>query len=197
MQLLVWIRYIDDIFFIWTHGEEELNIFLKSLNEFDACINVTYESNKENITFLDIKIGLRNTKVITYTLNLLTVVNIHIIFLLIHTTLKSQLSLFCELAGYVDQRRILKIITKKWNRGSGKGSTQRTWLVLKREKLSFPKSNDKNHNMKGILLVVTYHRLLKSLNASIDKNLNILYMDTMSAGYLPRDLWFHFVVLLN
>ena len=34
------------------------------------------------------------------------------------------------------------------------------------------KSNDKNHNMKGILLLVTYH-----LSAIIDKNLGILYMD--------------------
>ena len=28
----------NDIFFIWTHGEKELYIFLKSLNEFDPCI---------------------------------------------------------------------------------------------------------------------------------------------------------------
>ena len=39
------------------------------------------------------------------------------------------------------------------------------------------KSNDKNHNMKGTPLVVTYHPLRKSLSTIIDKNLNILYMD--------------------
>ena len=37
------------------------------------------------------------------------------------------------------------------------------------------KSNDKNHNMKEIPCVVTYHPLLKSLKAIIDKNLSILY----------------------
>ena len=26
-QPLVWFRYIDDIFFIWTHGEEKLKNF--------------------------------------------------------------------------------------------------------------------------------------------------------------------------
>ena len=31
LQPLVWFRYTDDIFLIWTHGEEELNIFLKRL----------------------------------------------------------------------------------------------------------------------------------------------------------------------
>ena len=65
LQPLVWFRYIDDIFFIWTHGEEELENFLKSLNEFDPCIKFTYESNKESITFLDIKVSLRNAKVFT------------------------------------------------------------------------------------------------------------------------------------
>ena len=40
-----------------------------------------------------------------------------------------------------------------------------------------PKNNNKNHNMKGIPLVVTYHTLLKSLSGIIDKNLSILYMN--------------------
>ena len=62
-QPLVWFIYIDDIFFIWTHGEEKLKIFLNSLNEFDTCINFTYESDKESIAFLDMKDSLRNGKV--------------------------------------------------------------------------------------------------------------------------------------
>ena len=42
------------------------------------------------------------------------------------------------------------------------------------------KSNDKNHNIKGIPYVVTYHPLLKSLRAITDKYLlhigNLLYI---------------------
>ena len=115
LQPLVWFRYIDDIFFIWTHGEEELKIFLKSLNEFDPSIKFTYESNKESIAFLDIKVSLRNGKVFTDVYVKPTVINIYIICLLIHTTLKSQLSLarLYELVGYAVQRRILKIIKNK------------------------------------------------------------------------------------
>ena len=30
-QLLIWLRYIDDILFIWTHGEKELEKFMSSL----------------------------------------------------------------------------------------------------------------------------------------------------------------------
>ena len=40
LQPLVWFKYMDDIFFIWTHGEEKRNIFLNSRNEFDPCINL-------------------------------------------------------------------------------------------------------------------------------------------------------------
>ena len=31
---LVWFRYIDAIFFIWTHGKEHLETFLQELNNF-------------------------------------------------------------------------------------------------------------------------------------------------------------------
>ena len=46
------------------HGEKELNIFFKSLNEYDPCIKFTYESNKENVVFLLIKITFGNGKVV-------------------------------------------------------------------------------------------------------------------------------------
>ena len=32
---LLWFRYIDDIFFIWTHGKEHLETFLQELNNFN------------------------------------------------------------------------------------------------------------------------------------------------------------------
>ena len=44
---------------------KNVKFFLKSLDEFDPCIKFTYESNKESIAFLDIKVSLRNGKVFT------------------------------------------------------------------------------------------------------------------------------------
>ena len=29
LQPLIWLRYVDDVFFIWTHGKEELENFMK------------------------------------------------------------------------------------------------------------------------------------------------------------------------
>ena len=46
-----------------------------------------------------------------------------------------------------------------------------------RKVIFFQKSNNKNHSMKGIPLVITYHSLLKPLTAIIDNNLSILCTD--------------------
>ena len=40
-------------------------IFLNSIIEFNPCIRFIYESNKESIAFIDIKLGLKNGKVFT------------------------------------------------------------------------------------------------------------------------------------
>ena len=37
-KLLVWFRYIDDIFFIWTYSKEELNDFFKFCNTYNPDI---------------------------------------------------------------------------------------------------------------------------------------------------------------
>ena len=61
----VWYRYIDDIFFIWTHEEEKLKFFLDDLNKYNPNINVTHESNRECISFLGLTVGLLDNKVST------------------------------------------------------------------------------------------------------------------------------------
>ena len=44
---------MDDIFFIWTHGDEELNKFLENLRNFKSKLKFSYEISKDNINFLD------------------------------------------------------------------------------------------------------------------------------------------------
>ena len=39
-QLLVWFRYIDDIFSIWTHGQDKLEQFLVDLNKSILLLNL-------------------------------------------------------------------------------------------------------------------------------------------------------------
>ena len=64
-QPLIWVRYIDDIFFIWTHGEKELEKFMSSFNSFTPNLKFTYESSKKDISFLDLKVSLSKNKLST------------------------------------------------------------------------------------------------------------------------------------
>ena len=53
-KLLVWLRYIDDVFFIWTHGQRKLDSFLEYINSFHETIKFTSESSREGVSFLDV-----------------------------------------------------------------------------------------------------------------------------------------------
>ena len=60
LQLFIWLRYIDDIFFIWTHGEEQLDLFLKDLNEFHPNLKFTYQTSQNTVDFLDLHVNLKD-----------------------------------------------------------------------------------------------------------------------------------------
>ena len=62
---LIWLKCIDDIFFIWTHGEQELERFLKDLNNFTPNLSFTHEASKNCIPFLDLKVKLIDGKLET------------------------------------------------------------------------------------------------------------------------------------
>ena len=58
LKPLVWFRYIDDILFIWTHGEEKLKKFIENINSFSHDIKFTYEFDEESISFLGLSLNL-------------------------------------------------------------------------------------------------------------------------------------------
>ena len=41
MKPWVWLRYIDNIFFVWTHGKNRLDEFLENLNSFYPNLKFT------------------------------------------------------------------------------------------------------------------------------------------------------------
>ena len=61
-QPIIWFRYVDDIVFIWTHGEEKLEEFMEGFNAFNPNIQFTYESSKKSIAFLDLDVALYNRR---------------------------------------------------------------------------------------------------------------------------------------
>ena len=59
----LWWGYIDDIFFLWEHGEEKLKEFIEHLNEKHPTIKFTAEWSQTSINFLDVTVSLKGGKV--------------------------------------------------------------------------------------------------------------------------------------
>lgn len=64
-KVLVWWRYIDDIFLIWTGDIQELQDFHSYLNTTDAEVNFTLTCSQEELHFLDTKVSVCNGKLFT------------------------------------------------------------------------------------------------------------------------------------
>ena len=56
----IWWRYIDDIFFIWEHGEESLKEFVNEINSFHPTIKFTEDCSKGKVNFLDVEVTLKD-----------------------------------------------------------------------------------------------------------------------------------------
>ena len=68
----LWVRYIDDVFMLWSQTREELDVFLQELNTRQEKIKFTAEVQTQSCNFLDLtiyksptflKTGLLSTKI--------------------------------------------------------------------------------------------------------------------------------------
>lgn len=60
-----WKRYIDDIHFLWTHGEEDLQEFKSYMNNFHPTIRFTFEISSSQVPFLDTLTQLKDNRIET------------------------------------------------------------------------------------------------------------------------------------
>ena len=61
----IWLRYIDDIFAIWPHGEEHLRLFIEGLKSYHRTIRFMAEWSSESVAFLDTRVILDGVKLVT------------------------------------------------------------------------------------------------------------------------------------
>ena len=75
---LVWFRYIDDIFAIWTYGEDKFNDFMLYINSIHSSFQLTCNYSKECVQFLDVSVSVDNSVTLRQTCmsNLPTLSNI-------------------------------------------------------------------------------------------------------------------------
>ncbi|XP_066923522.1 uncharacterized protein [Clytia hemisphaerica] len=60
--ILLWKRFIDDIFFLFSGSQEDFNRLTNFMNSIHDTIKFTFESSTFNINFLDISILFKNHK---------------------------------------------------------------------------------------------------------------------------------------
>ena len=61
----VWKPLIDDVFFIWTDSEGNLERFLKELNGFHPSIKFTFEKSEIKVNFLHVVIKINSGRLST------------------------------------------------------------------------------------------------------------------------------------
>ena len=138
----------------------------------------------KKVKFLDIKVSLRNGKIFTDLYIKPTDRHQYLNYLSAHTCNTKRSVVFSQTLGFSRLCSSEKVFEdhkeemKSWFR---KREYPENLIRSEMNKVKFsnfrPKNTDKNHNMKGIPLVVMDYPLLKSLSGIIDKNLSILYMD--------------------
>ena len=179
LKSLVWFRYLDDIFFIWTHSEENLRNVMTEFNLFSNDINFTYEYNKDTISFLDLKVISSNDKLITSLYSK-------------HTGCHQYESCHPKHTKrsivYSKALRIKRVCSEESD-FNGHSLTLRPWF-LKRgypeknintemSKVKFNVDNKRSNNSKKkeVSFVVTFHPKRKVLRNIINKHLYLLYMN--------------------
>ncbi|XP_071830742.1 uncharacterized protein [Apostichopus japonicus] len=53
---LIWWRYIDDIFFVWTSDEDSLLTFINHINSFHSTIKFISDYSHQQVNFLDVTV---------------------------------------------------------------------------------------------------------------------------------------------
>ena len=56
---LIWLRFLDDIFMVWNHKEQEFHEFISKINKFHDTIKFTFNYSNKEATFLDVNIKMK------------------------------------------------------------------------------------------------------------------------------------------
>ena len=177
---LVWLRYIVDIFFIWTNGKEHLETFLQELN-FNPDLKFTYESNEKEIPFLDLKVKLNEGKISADLYIKSTDRHQYLHFTSSHPNQGKRSKVYSqglrvkricsEKEDFLKHMREMKLWFLK--RGYPENIVDQELGKIE----SSESSRRTNKKDKGVCLVATYHPLLQNIGRIFHRHLDLLYTD--------------------
>ena len=184
----VWLRYIDDIFFVWTHGDNKLDGFLERLNSFHPNLKFTSERSQQEINFLDVTVQLSNNKFVTDLYCKPTDCHQYLHYNSCHPEHMKKSSVYSQ------GLRIKRLCSedtalsnhlkdlKSWFCGRGYPEnmvTEQLERVKYRNREDLLRTNDCVSKEIGVPLVVTYHPHLNALKKIIRRNLKHLHANQL------------------
>ena len=183
----LWWRYIDDVFLVWTHGEEKLLEFVDFLNSAHHSIKFTVEYSKETVNFLDVQVIKQGNKVVTdlYTKPTDTHQLLHRSSCHPGHTKKGipygqalRIRRICSEDSFFEKRLgNLEnfLLDRGYNRGEIQGQFDRARGLDRNTLLD---RNQKNRDDTKIPLVLTYHPAFHRVYGILQTCLNALFVDT-------------------
>ena len=197
----VWYRYIDDIFFIWEHGEDTLTEWLKYLNKYHKSIKFTAEISKTEIAFLDTKVKKTNNgKLYTDLFVKPTDTNSYLKYDSAHPPQCKQSLPYSQMLRIKricnDNDDFNKHVKSKRDEFAEKGYPQD---ILDRAEEQFSKRSrsellkqkepkDKNETPERIFLTVTYREGHQYVPKIVKNNWDILARSSTTKGFHRADL---------
>ena len=180
----VWLRYIDDIFFVWTHGEEKLHDFFNGLNEFNPSLKFTYEYSTQRINFLDVIVIKEENEFVKDLYCKATDCHQYLHYDSCHPDHMKKSSVYsqglCIKRLCSDSERLQQHLSslKGWfcERGYPEDIVEEQLQRVKsRDRDELLKQKDISNRAVGIPFVVTYHPHLKNISRIIKKHSKHLY----------------------
>ena len=166
----LWKRFIDDIIFIWTDTEENLDKFWEDLNKFYTNLRFTNEKSREKINFLDVVIKIKEGKISANLFCKPTYGNQCLHYDSCHAEHIKRSIVFSQTLP------LKRVCCEKRDLDSSVGNLRE--YFRKRGYLEqLIKNQIAREKETGIPLVTTYHPRLKDLSSLIKGNLQYLYAD--------------------
>ena len=195
--MVVVLRYIDDIFFIWTEGEDKLEGFLNRLNNFNSNLKFTHEKSKFSVNFWTwgLVLLITNLKQI-YFVNPRIAISFSILILLTHFTTKKSIV-------YSQGLRIKRLCSSP-STFHKHLENLKTWFCDRGYRQKVKRVSEKsldelferpNRKETGVLLVATYDPSFQNLSAIIRKYFTFLYAEEKVKEFLQLLHLFHFVLV--
>ena len=184
-HILLYVRYIDDIFFVWRGSEAELKKFLDTINTLHPSIKFDYEHSRSKSVFLDCSIQIENRRIKTSVYSKPTDRKAYVHQKSFHPTSTK------EAIAYGQALRLRRICTddadfreatsklesdltkRGYDRTKTAGEIERAALKERRALLTY---NERSEDRR-IPLVVTYDNRLPDIKKIVNDSWNILQIN--------------------